>query len=136
MESIYTNPEYLTAIKAIGTAGGNTNLNLNDLFILLFGNGGTAKGIEGAIQEIVFSKNPQEQSALLENPHETRALITEALMDELLHNDSYALIPVLSRLDITPIEVLAALLGLQVQLENDGPAIQALIKAYIRSASS
>ncbi|MNZ92700.1 hypothetical protein D3C78_1117340 [compost metagenome] len=117
----------------MGTAGGNPNLGLNDLFILLYGNGGTAKGIEGVIREVIFSKGPQELSSLLDNPLQQQAVLTEAITNELLHNDSYALIPVLSKLDITPIDILAALLGLQFQLDNNEPAIQALIKAYIRS---
>ncbi|MNF03405.1 hypothetical protein D3C80_2027170 [compost metagenome] len=70
---------------------------------------------------------------MLDNPLQQQAVLTEALTNELLHNDSYALIPVLSKLDITPIDILAALLGLQFQLDNNEPAIQALIKAYIRS---
>jgi hypothetical protein len=133
LEDIRTNPEFVAALKTISTAGGNSNVSMDDILILLFGDGSHARGIEGTVREILMDMKPKELATLLGNKDQMNAVLSKALVEVLEDKDTYALSALLYKLDVKPEDVMSAVYNFQVKLKYDVPAINALIVAFIRS---
>lgn len=133
LEAIRTNPEFIATLKTIAAAGGHPNVSMDDFLILLFGDGGHARGIEGTVRDILKDMKPKELAALLGNTDRINEVSSKALALVLDDKDTYALSEVLSKLDVKPEDIRSTVYNFQVKLKYDVPAINALFVAFIRS---
>lgn len=133
LEAIRTNPEFIAALKTIAAAGGHPNVSMDDFLILLFGDGGNARGIEGTVRDILKDMKPKELAALVANADRVNAVLSKSLAVVLNDRDTYAFSDMLYKLDVTPEDVRSTVYNLQVKLKYDVPAINSLIVAFIRS---
>ncbi|WP_373230134.1 hypothetical protein [Cohnella sp.] len=135
LEKIRTNPEFRATLKTIAAAGGNANIKMDDFLVFLFGDGGTRKGVEGTIAGILAEKSMLELAQLLGDKQGITAVLLEATEKLLGETDAYKFSSILNNLGVTPQDVRATVLGFQLKLQKDVPAINAMTVAYIRSAA-
>lgn len=136
LEAIRKNPEYRALLMALGAAGGETALVMDDLLMFLFGTGGSIHGVEGAVREQLAGLTPTQLLKLLGDKQAVSALLllkTEQLLSD---TGGYKVSSVLSELGITKDEVKATIVNFQQKLKNDEPALHALTIAHIRAEAA
>lgn len=135
LEAIRTNPEFRATLKTIAAAGGDENIRLDDFLIFMFGDGGSAKGVEGTIGALLASKSPVEIIQLLGDKQGITAVLLQATEKLLGETGTYKFSSILKNLGITAQDVRSTVQNFQVKLKKDEPAISAMTVAYIRSAA-
>ncbi|RED54842.1 hypothetical protein [Cohnella lupini] len=135
LEAIRANPEFRATLKTIAAAGGDASINMDDFLVFLFGDGAGKKGVEGTVAEILSSKSVFELFQLLGDKQGITAVLLLATEKLLTETNNYKFSSILSNLGVTSQDVRATVLGFQVKLKQDEPAINAMTVAYIRSAA-
>ncbi|WP_424767434.1 hypothetical protein [Paenibacillus sp. sgz302251] len=133
LEAIRTNPEFRATLKTLAAAGGVSNITMDDFLIVLFGDGGERKGIEGAILDIVADMKPKEIAQLFGDKQKINAVVIEAMIEVLAESDDYALSKALQNLGVKSEVIRSTVLNFQAKLKYDEPAMSALAVAFIRS---
>lgn len=133
LEKIRTNPEFRATLKTIAAVGGDENIKMDDFLVFLFGDGGSRKGVEGTIAGILAEKSLLEMAQLLGNKQGITAVLLEATEKLLGEADAYKFSSILNNLGVTPQDVRGTVLGFQLKLQKDEPAINAMTIAFIRS---
>lgn len=136
LEAIRTNPEFRATLKAIGKAGGDANLVVDDFLLFMFGDGDSYKGIEGTVRDLLANMTPSELAGLLGNNQAMNAVISEATNQLLSETDSYKVSAILGKLDITSLELGSTVFNYNGRLQNMEPATRAMTVAYMRSEST
>ncbi|MCD9024070.1 hypothetical protein [Cohnella silvisoli] len=136
LEAIRTNPEYRATLKTIGAAGGISNFVMDDFLVFMFGDGDSRKGVEGIVRAKLASLSPTELLQLLGNKQGITALLLQATEQMLGDTEAYKLSSILNHLGVTPLDVRATVLGFQLKLQKDEPAINAMTVALIRSEAT
>ncbi len=135
LEEIRTNPEFRATLKTIAAAGGDENIKMDDFLVFLFGDGAGRDGVEGTIAHLLASKSSIELFQLLGDKQGITAVLLQATEKLLGETDAYKFSSILANLGVTPQDVRATVLGFQLKLQKDEPAINAMTIAYIRSAA-
>lgn len=135
LEEFRTNPEFRATLKTIAAYGGVENIKMDDFLVFLFGDGGSRQGVEGTIAGILAEKSLLEMAQLLGDKQGILAVLLEATEKLLGETDAYKFSSILNNLGVTPQDVRATVLGFQLKLQKDEPAINAMTIAYIRSAA-
>lgn len=131
LDHIRTNPEYRAVLKTLASAGGHSNLTIDDFMMFLSGDGGSLKGLEGTIADILAQMSKLELAQLLLDKQKQTAVLLDVL-EKLLEDDT-DISSILNQLEVTPRDLLAMAQNFQQKLQYDKPAIHAITVAYIRS---
>ncbi|WP_194434089.1 hypothetical protein [Paenibacillus segetis] len=133
LEGIRTNPKYRATLNAIGAAGGDAKLVIDDFLLFMFGDSDTHKGIEGTVRDLLASMTPAELAGLLGNNQAMNAVILQASNLMLSDTESYKISAILGKLDITSLELGSTVFNYNARLQNAEPATRAMTVAYMRS---
>lgn len=133
LEAIRTNPEFRTALSTLVAAGGGGNIMMDDLLVFLFGDGASRKGVKGTITDLLADKSPLELMQLLGNKQGITEVLLQATGKLLSETNAYKFSSILTNLGVTPQDMGAVVLGFQLKLQKEEPAINAMAIALIRS---
>jgi hypothetical protein len=135
IEAFRSDPEFQATLKMIAVASGNENFNMDDLLVFLFGDGGSNIGIEGTVSTILGNMSLIQLTQLISNSQDTTGVLLQAIEKQLGDTNAYKVSSILADLDISFEDIRTIVLSLQNKLETEGPAINAMSLAYIRSAT-
>lgn len=133
LEEIIANTEFKATLKTIATAAGVPTLTIDDILIMMFGDGKDHVGVEGTVRNTIANMSSKELSKLLSNKNGLAMIQASAMTAVLNDKTGYALSDALHNLGVTPNDLASMVLNLRNQLKHDEPAIKALSAAYIRS---
>lgn len=136
LEAIRSNPKFRSTLKTIAAAGGDSQIVMDDFLLFMFGDGGSRKGIEGTIRDLLVNMNAAELLGLLGNNEAITAVLLQATEQLLSETDEYKFSSILEKLEVTPQDLRSTVLNYQVRLQYDVPAIHAMAVAYMRSEST
>ncbi|TVY01246.1 hypothetical protein [Cohnella terricola] len=134
LEAIRTNPEFRAVMKTIAAAAGE-NIQMDDFLVFMFGDGGSRKGVEGTIADLLAGKSSMELLLLLGNKQGIVEVLLQATERLLNDTNAYTFSSILQRFGVTPQDVRSTVLNFQAKLKTSQPAINAMTVAYIRSAA-
>ncbi|MGF7046841.1 hypothetical protein J2T13_001343 [Paenibacillus sp. DS2015] len=136
LEAIRTNPEFRTTLNAIAAAAGTgETVNIVDLLVFMFGDGGSRKGVEGTISSEIQKMSLMDLVSLLGNKQGINEILLQSTDKLLSATDAYKISSIFSKLNITPQDIRSMILGFQVTLKKDEPAINAMTIAYLRTVT-
>ncbi|MCL6459994.1 MAG: hypothetical protein K6T85_18540, partial [Gorillibacterium sp.] len=135
LEAIRTNADFRATLQTIATAGGITKLTIDDFLMLIFGDGGDIRGVEGTVRDLVAGMNAKELANLLSSNKGLDTVKSSALAAVLADKKVYSLSKVLNNLGVKPANIASMLLTFNKKLEHEEKAITALDIAYIRTVT-
>lgn len=133
LESILSNSEFQATLDTLTDAGGVSNLKVDDFLILLFGDGGSNKGVQGRVHDTIANMSSKELAKVLSNKNGLETVKSNALAAVLADKDNYVLSEVLYNLGAKPVDVASVVQKFKSKLKYDEQAIKALSAAYIRT---
>lgn len=133
LESIRANPEYRAALKTIGKAAQVPNLTIDDILIMMFGDGKAHGGVEGTVRNMLASMSSKELAKVLSSQNSLAIIQSTALAKVLNDTKGYALSKALSNLGVRTSDVGIMIIQLKDKLKHDEAANKALSAAFIRS---
>ncbi|MCD9025782.1 fibronectin type III domain-containing protein [Cohnella silvisoli] len=132
LKAILSDPEFLRTLKTIASAGGETNLTMEDILSFIFGDGNNLRGIEGHVLYYVSQLSPIELFGLLGDNQKMMDVLMKAITNQLSQTTYYKISSILRNLNVTAHDIQSTLLNFQQKLNHDGPAVHAMTFAYIR----
>lgn len=133
LEALLADPDVKSLLKAVGAAGGVTNLAPGDALVFLFGDGDALGGVAGAVRGAVAAMSPEELARWLGSGRNAEELALQAATGLLADTDRYKWSSALQGLGIAPQTLAETALAFQAQLANDEAAGRALAVAFVRS---
>ncbi|WP_438349499.1 hypothetical protein ACP8HI_02095 [Paenibacillus sp. FA6] len=132
LEAIRTNPKFQATLDTIAKTGGVTTLTIDDFLILMFGDAGENRGVEGTMLDRMAAMDSKEFTKLLKNKNGLTAVKSEALATVLSDTQGYAWSEAMYKLGVKPADMASMVLKFKSKLKHDEPAIKAMSTAYIR----
>ena len=133
LEAIRANPEYRAALKTIGKAAGVPTLNVDDILIMMFGDGKAHGGVEAIVRNTLASMSSKELAKVLSSKNALAIIHSTALAKVLNDAKGYAISKAMSNLGVRPVDVASVILQVKDKLKHEEPAMKALSAAFIRS---
>ncbi len=133
LESIRTNPEFKATLKTIATAAGVPTLTIDDILIMMFGDGRENGGVEKIVRDTLANMSSNELVALLSNKNGLDTVKSTALAEVLSDKIGYAVSDAMFNLGVSPDDLASMITIFKSKLKNDEPAIKAMSAAYVRS---
>ncbi|WP_018755700.1 hypothetical protein [Paenibacillus terrigena] len=133
LASIRANPEYRSALKTIGKVAGVPTINIDDILIMMFGDGKGNGGVEAIVRNTLASMSSKELAKVLSSKNTLAIIQSTALAKVLNDTKGYALSKALTNLGVRPTDTASMILGWKDKLKHDEAAIKAMSAAFIRS---
>ncbi|CAM4280083.1 S-layer homology domain-containing protein [Paenibacillus tarimensis] len=131
LQAIQKKPEYAALLQEIAQAGGKDSVTIDDLVTFLFG-GGAYPGVEGQVMAMLKEKPLQDIVIMMADVQQRNAFVGKAIA-AVMNNEQQPLSSVLKGLEITPEDVIKTFANVRQGLTKEGPAVNAILVAYIRS---
>lgn len=133
VEAIRSNPDFRATLNTIALATGVRTLTVDDILIMMFGDGQDNGGIEGTVRNMLANMSSNELAMLLSNKNGLVTVQGTALAAVLSNKTGYALSEALYNLGVKPDDVASMELKFKSKLKYDESAIKAMSAAYVRS---
>ncbi|OPA80031.1 hypothetical protein BVG16_04575 [Paenibacillus selenitireducens] len=133
LESIRANPEYRATLKTIAKVAGVPTLTVDDILIMMFGDGKAHGGVEATVRNTLASMSSKELAKVL-NSKNTLAIIQSTALAKVLNDTKgYTLSKALSNLGVKPADVATVIHQVKDKLKHEESAFKALSAAFVRS---
>ncbi|MEC0090674.1 hypothetical protein [Paenibacillus macquariensis] len=133
MEAVRANPEFRATLKTIATVAGVPTLTIDDILIMMFGDGRENGGVEKIVRNTLANMSSNELDKLLSNKDGLDTVKSTALSEVLSDKNGYAVSDAMFNLGIRPDDIASMVTKFKSKLKNDEKAIKAMNAAYIYS---
>ncbi|NIK79529.1 hypothetical protein FHS15_004690 [Paenibacillus castaneae] len=134
LEAMRGNKDFQATLKVLADAGGTANLTIDDILILMFGDGKELGGIEGAVRDTVVGMKEQDFAKLLRSKDNLNTVQNNAWTAVLAQKESYVLSEVLFNLGVKSTDVQSVIQKFKSKLKYEEKAKNVWNAAYVRAS--